>query len=458
MSEFTLYVGALIISVVGATLSVLIASRRLKPLHGLVERIEPKAQAPSILNRWRVAIDARPMIGHFDGSEYRVYGIGHYLRNLVEEIAAQDHSTQYVLWSSSFKGNLPTWYRELIHSHSNFKAVHLKLPNAIVDRVAYYNNFRFIHELVGSVNVSYDANYFQIKPYGAYSICNVSDLSFRDSRNQWTNRFQERAAWTSGSADKITTLSHASKRRILAEVSGVRSDDVDVIYAAAAAMFSPAFAERTQATVAKKHQLPSRYFLYMGEPAGRKNLRTLVEAFRRVRRDNDDIHLIVTGCGQDELTSSLKDVDLSGTTALGYVPTEDLPAIYRSSMALVYPSKEEGFGMPVVEAMRTGQIVVISQDAALAEVAGQAAIGVDAAVEPLESAMRRILRMTDRERTHHINAGFERSARYSWAESARQLLRLFEIGMQTRSKGRSQKAIGSLQTPQLTRKHAKVGI
>ena len=123
MTEAAFYYSALAVFVLAAIVSSLIASGHLRPLRRLTERIEPVHSAqivtpeqkeesvlsPEILSRWRVAIDARPMIGHLDGGEYRVYGIGQYLRNLVEEIATQDKSTQYVLWSSSLKGSRPDW-------------------------------------------------------------------------------------------------------------------------------------------------------------------------------------------------------------------------------------------------------------------------------------------------------------------------------------------------------------
>lgn len=432
MSEQALYTSYLLACVAGAVLSVLISRRHVRPFHRWARRIEPSTPAPALLSRWRVAIDARPMIGHLVGTEYRTYGIGQYLRSITEELAKQDQATQYILWSSSFKGTTPAWYDEFVRSHHNFRAVHLKLPNRVVDQLALRQQLRFLNEVVGSVDVSYEANYFQIRPAGAYSICNVADLSFGSTRNKRSGRLQEEAAWLAARADKLTTVSNASKARILKEIPGLVDDDIEVIYGAADSLFTPSTARVGRADVVRKYNLPTRFFLYVGEATARKNAGLLIQAFQRVRLAHSDACLVFVGCSVDDIRQGLPGLDLTGIRAIDYVPRADMPSLYGAATALVYPSREEGFGLPVVEAMSTGQVVIISKDAALVEVAGDAAISVESTAEAIASSMLRVHEMNDSERTRLVDAGLQRVRLYSWATSAKRLLALFEAGMRMR--------------------------
>ena len=277
------------------------------------------------------------------------------------------------------------------------------------------------------MNVSYEANYFNIRPFGAYSISNVSDLSYRERRNKLTNRFQERAAWQVAGADKITTLSQASRERILREIPGVRGENIAIVPGAADAIFSPIGADNTKRAIVAKYLLPARYFLYLGEPTPRKNLGILVSAFQQFRKQHPDVSLVMCGCTRSEVKASLEGIDLAGTMVLGYVPKGDLPAIYRAALALIYPSAEEGFGLPIIEAMRTGQVVITSRDNALVEVAGDVAIEVTPEATELFEAMMRVINMPAAERGRALAYRPDCSAALStsWASSAKEATRPF---------------------------------
>jgi glycosyltransferase involved in cell wall biosynthesis len=115
------------------------------------------------------------------------------------------------------------------------------------------------------------------------------------------------------------------------------------------------------------------YFLYVGTLEPRKNLDGLIEAWREVRR----LH------GVDLVLAGRKRVDFNelppepGLRVTGEVSDTDLAQLYSGALALVYPSHYEGFGLPVLEAMQCGTCVLISKDAALCEVAGEAGVKLD---------------------------------------------------------------------------------
>ncbi len=115
---------------------------------------------------------------------------------------------------------------------------------------------------------------------------------------------------------------------------------------------------------------PTPFFLFVGTLEPRKNISGLIEAWREVRQTHN-IDLVIAGRTRPDFPPLAAE---PGLRVLGPVPDEDLPELYSTARAVVYPSLYEGFGLPVLEAMQCGAIVVTSRDPAIMEVAGDAAI------------------------------------------------------------------------------------
>ncbi|HEX6975461.1 MAG TPA: glycosyltransferase family 1 protein, partial [Vicinamibacterales bacterium] len=129
-----------------------------------------------------------------------------------------------------------------------------------------------------------------------------------------------------------------------------------------------------------------RYFLFVGNDKPHKNVPRLVEAFREVRRRDESLRLVMVGAAFERFA------EVPGVITTGFVSVERLAAIYRGAIALVMPSLEEGFGLPVAEAMACGTPVIASDIPSLREVTGGAALHADArSVAELASAMEEIL-------------------------------------------------------------------
>lgn len=134
--------------------------------------------------------------------------------------------------------------------------------------------------------------------------------------------------------------------------------------------------------VLKKWRIDAPYFLFVGTIEPRKNLILLLQAYHRFREQNKERILLVFAGGKgwkyrpfyDELAQHpyRKDIHLAG-----YVDKQDLPALYTHALALVYPSLYEGFGLPVLEAMACGAVVICSNQSSLPEVGGAAALYFD---------------------------------------------------------------------------------
>ena len=186
-------------------------------------------------------------------------------------------------------------------------------------------------------------------------------------------------------ADAIITVSESAKRDI---VSHYRIDPggVHVVYEAAAPSFKrvedPAELER----VRRRYGLDERIILYVGTIEPRKNLPKLIDAFAARRRSGELQHQLVCVGPYGWLSRGLEDRVARSKVAdainfTGYVPFEDLPALYSLAEMFVYPSMYEGFGLPVVEAMACGAPVVTGRTAAPSEVVGGAIAQVDE-IEP----------------------------------------------------------------------------
>ena len=119
-----------------------------------------------------------------------------------------------------------------------------------------------------------------------------------------------------------------------------------------------------------RHDLGAPYVLTVATLDRRKNLETLLDAMPLVRRAHPDLLLAVAGAPGWQGPSLNRD----GVVGLGYVDDAELAALYRGAGAFVYPSRFEGFGMPIVEAMACGTAVVASSHPSLDEASGEAAV------------------------------------------------------------------------------------
>jgi glycosyltransferase involved in cell wall biosynthesis len=124
-----------------------------------------------------------------------------------------------------------------------------------------------------------------------------------------------------------------------------------------------------------------RYLLFVGTLEPRKNIAKLIEAWREIRKSND-VDLVIAGRRRDDFPAIAPE---PGLRLLGAVPDSELPSLYSNALAVVYPSLYEGFGLPVLEAMQCGAMVVTSRDPAIMEVAGDGGLCVRDLVEPLRA-------------------------------------------------------------------------
>jgi glycosyltransferase involved in cell wall biosynthesis len=231
-------------------------------------------------------------------------------------------------------------------------------------------------------------------------------------------------------ADHIITVSEYSKNDI-AKTYKIDPCKITVTYEGAGDGYFPRDQEHCREQIAAKYGVTAPFLLYVGRLQERKNLRRLVSAYARLRKEGVDEKLVLVGKKDWMFGNIHTHVEALGLATsvifTGYVPSEDLPVLYNAAEALVYPSIFEGFGLPVVEAMACGLPVLTSFGSSLEEIAGDAAVLVDPmSEESIANALGKLLGDPSL-RVRLGRAGLLRSATFSFKKTAEQTVRVYEM-------------------------------
>ncbi|HYM49780.1 MAG TPA: glycosyltransferase family 1 protein [Candidatus Limnocylindrales bacterium] len=233
-------------------------------------------------------------------------------------------------------------------------------------------------------------------------VLTVPDLTYRATPQQ----LHPRARWYFAT---LVPRSIRRARRVMVSSEAVRREVIDVYHIApdrvvrvplcADAIFHPQPPE-VVVDVRKRYGLPERYVLYVGTIDPRKDLARLRAAYDLLPPDLSDAALVIAGRtahGAERLARELRRGSKHGhVLTIGYVPRESLPALYAGAAVFVYPSRYEGFGLPVLEAMACGAPVIVSGADALRELVADAGVVVSSPeVEALTQAVERVLRFDD---------------------------------------------------------------
>jgi glycosyltransferase involved in cell wall biosynthesis len=265
------------------------------------------------------------------------------------------------------------------------------------------------------------------------TVVTVHDLSFVRfpeafrpfNRNylNWATRMSVRRA------ARVIAVSECTRRDVI-DLLGVAPERVVTVPNGVGAEFGPAPAAQVEA-FRRQAGLPERFILYVGTLEPRKNLERLVDAYAAWRSRTSSPAPLVIGGGKGwfyrSIFARVQALGLEEQVLFpGFIPAEALPWWYRAAALFVYPSRFEGFGLPVLEAMASGTPVVTSTAGALAEVAGDAALAADPDdTAGLAGAIERALAEPDLA-AQMAAAGLRRAAGYSWERTARETAAVYD--------------------------------
>lgn len=226
-------------------------------------------------------------------------------------------------------------------------------------------------------------------------------------------------------ADRIIAISECTKRDIM-EFGGVDEDRIDVIYQSCSPRFADEASPQLVAEVRGRYDLPGRFMLTVGTIEERKNVLLAVRALPHLP---DDVHLVAVGrstpYSQRVLQTAANDGVAHRVHFLHGVPDADLQALYQMAEVFVYPSRYEGFGIPIIEAIHSGLPVVAATGSCLEEAGGPDSLYVSPdAPEALATAVSRLLRGVPG-RDERISRSRDYVRRFEGTDVAGQVLEIY---------------------------------
>jgi alpha-1,3-rhamnosyl/mannosyltransferase len=231
-------------------------------------------------------------------------------------------------------------------------------------------------------------------------------------------------------AAAIIVDSEAVRREVI-ETLGVSPERVNTIHLGVSAEYRPRPAEEAGPCLARYRLGYGQYVLAVGTLEPRKNLVAALDAYmalpETLRKSTPMVIAGMRGWLSAELEARIRIHEQRGEVRwLGYVPAEDLPVLYSGATLLVYPSRYEGFGLPVLEAMASGIPVITSNQSSLPEVAGDAGIMVDPEdVDGLREQMLRLIEDRD-EASRRGALGIERAKMFTWQACAEKTVAVYK--------------------------------
>lgn len=259
----------------------------------------------------------------------------------------------------------------------------------------------------------------------------VMDLSFLHYPELFAKKdIYQLVNWTKYSAhnaDKIFTISNASKNDILKEYKKPE-EDVIVTYPGVKDEVKNMKNELTKKELEEKFAVVGDYILFVGTLQPRKNIVRLIEAFSRIKQKEKTkkLELILVGKKgwlYEEILDAPNTYNVRGVVKfLDFVRDEELSALYKHALCFVLPSLYEGFGLPVLEAMRYGCPVITSNVSSLPEAGGDAALYVDPMdVSDIEGKLKKVIDSPTL-RKQMIEKGYKQVKKFSWEKAAQETL------------------------------------
>lgn len=354
-------------------------------------------------------------------------------RHLTREALALDRESRYLLLTDETdRGRLTALYHELdIVGRENIEIISLSGRNRFV-----WNLFTMPRFLIGQRIDVFHTQYILplFVPRRTRVILHIHDVSFRAMpwMISWKDRFFLSALIPHAlrRANTIIVPSRFTQDEVVGYY-GVESSKVAVVPNALGEGFDREASDREVSEVRERYGLPERYIVAVGTLQPRKNLPLLIRAVAELRKRDPEISLVLVGnrAGHhfdSEIDHAIAETRLGDVVVFpGFVAAGDLAAVVRGAIVYAFPSRYEGFGIPLLEAMSQGVPVASSDIPCLREVAGEAALyfdplRVDACTEILYT-----LTIDSDLRKRLIEAGKSCITRYSWERSAQLLVKIY---------------------------------
>lgn len=353
-------------------------------------------------------------------------GLGSYGRTLVNDLSVLIPDVQLRLYAPDcgrddlrdqiiLRGNVQLVYPDGMHCRLQRD---MWRTRGVVKNLCH-DHVDIFHGLSGELPVG-------LKKSGIPGVVTIHDLIFlrHPEYYNWIDVqiYKRKFYKTLKEASRIIAISECTKRDIL-YYGNFPEERIDVIYQSCGTRFALSVSEDNMMKVHAKYDLPTRYILNVGTVEERKNVLLAIKALRHMP---EDMHIVVVGRPtkyKQRIDQMLKGDALKHRVHfLQGVPNDDLPAIYQMAEAFVYPSRYEGFGIPIIEAIQSGLPVVACKGSCLEEAGGPSCIYVDPDDEQaMASAIVRVIA----EREQRVADGQEYIRRFENQDVASRVLSVY---------------------------------
>lgn len=348
-------------------------------------------------------------------------GLGRYSINLIKEIAKIDKKNKYLIllrrkYFNSLK--LPKNWTKILADIPHYSVSEQtqipKIINEIKPDLVHFLHFNVPLNIKSKYIVTiHDLLMHKNKGLSATTL--IPPLYF-------IKRLGYKAIFSKAvrSSRKIIVPSNAVKKEVV-DYYKIDLDKIEVIY------------EGFDNKISYKGDFPekSKYFVYSGNAYPHKNLERLIKAVSDINKEGVEVSLLIAS-SRNVFTRKLEDIINKNEAQkfvklLGFVPDKDLGSLYKNSVAFVFPSISEGFGLPGLEALSSGTLLVASDIPVFREIYAKNAIYFDPfEISAIKNAMHQALELSEIERSQRINVGRNFAKRYSWAKMARETLKIYE--------------------------------
>jgi glycosyltransferase involved in cell wall biosynthesis len=263
------------------------------------------------------------------------------------------------------------------------------------------------------------------------AVVTVHDLGYIYFPSAHTDRSRRYLEWSTRHSVRRATrvlVDSLATAKDLAAHYRVSENQMDLVYPGVNESLARVEDPEQLAAVRARYGLPERYLFFIGTLQPRKNIARIVQGYARwrARQDRTAVALVMAG-PEGWLYDPNWTAGVDGVILPGYVADEDIAALYSGALALVFPTLHEGFGFPVLEAMRCGTPVITSNTSSLPEVAGDAALLVNARdVDAIADAIARVVGDDDL-RAELVAQGYTQAQQFTWARAAHKALHTLEV-------------------------------
>ncbi|WP_430932385.1 glycosyltransferase family 4 protein [Saccharicrinis sp. 156] len=358
---------------------------------------------------------------------FNTSGLGNYSRNLISNLSKFAPENEYVLFKNQDKKGIDFTFgsntRVITPQSGFYKRFHSlwrtygKSSDISKNKIDVYHGLS--HELPVGIK---KANVKSVVTMHDVIFLRFPELFSPSYRYIFTNKYKHACQ----NADDIVAISEQSKMDVI-KYFNVAEEKIKVVYQGCNPIYYDQVSTPYKEKMITKYNLPKQFILYVGTIEKRKNALGIIEA---LHDGNLDLPLIIIGRPTDykkEIEAYISKNNIqSQVTFLHGVPTRDLPALYQLSLAFVYPSLFEGFGIPILEALNSGTPVITSKGSCFPEVGGNGAQYVEYGnKEEMIEVLKKVASSVDL-RKEMISKGYNQALKFREDKLVADMIRVYK--------------------------------